>query len=156
MRILIILVVISCTFFVASAQQTIIHYLSGTDKDHTVQWDFMVTKGQNSGKWSKIAVPSNWELQGFGTYNYYKDENNFDEKGLYKHHFKTLPAWKNKKIFLVFEASMTDTEVKLNGKSAGPLHQGGFYQFKYDVTNLLNDDDNLLEVSVSKLLPTNL
>lgn len=134
----------------ASAQSTIINYLSGTDKDHTVQWDFMVTKGQNSNKWSKIAVPSNWETQGFGTYNYYKDEKNPDEKGLYKYHFKTQTAWKNKKIFLIFEASMTDTEVKLNGKSAGPIHQGGFYQFRYDVTGLLTTDDNLLEVTVSK------
>src|SRR3954469_10445469 len=134
----------------ASAQQTIINYLSGTDKDHTVQWDFMVTKGQNSNKWSKIAVPSNWETQGFGTYNYYKDDNNPDEKGLYKYHFKTEPGWKNKAIFLVFEASMTDTEVKINGKSAGPIHQGGFYQFRYDVTDLLTNGDNLLEVSVNK------
>ncbi|MEO6455425.1 MAG: hypothetical protein ABIN97_15200, partial [Ginsengibacter sp.] len=31
------------------AQQTIQHYLSGTDKDHTVQWDFFCTKGMNSG-----------------------------------------------------------------------------------------------------------
>lgn len=76
--------------------------------------------------------------------------NNPDEKGLYKYHFKTQPGWKNKKIFLFFEASMTDTEVKINGKRTGPIHRGGFYQFKYDITNLLNTEDNLLEVSVSK------
>ncbi len=137
-------------YFSVHAQQTIIHYLSGTDKDHTVPWDFMVTKGQNSGKWSTIGVPSNWELQKFGTYNYYTDAVNPDEKGLYKYHFKTEPSWKNKQIFIFFEGSMTDTEVKINGKSAGPVHQGGFYQFKYDITDLLNDNDNLLEVAVSK------
>ena len=145
-----ILVAIQSFLPAATAQQTIINYLSGTDKDHTVQWDFMVTKGQNSGRWSKIAMPSNWETQGFGTYNYYTDSENQDEKGLYRYHFKTLPDWKNKKIFLVFEASMTDTEVKLNGKAAGPIHQGGFYQFKYDITDLLSNNDNFLEVSVSK------
>lgn len=32
------------------AQRTFIQYLSGTDKDHTVQWDFMCTTGRNSGK----------------------------------------------------------------------------------------------------------
>jgi hypothetical protein len=58
------------------AQQTIIHYLSGRDKDNTVSWDFMVTTGMNSGKWTKIAVPSCWEQQGFGTFNYYEDRIN--------------------------------------------------------------------------------
>ncbi|MCJ7623232.1 MAG: hypothetical protein MUO76_06995, partial [Anaerolineaceae bacterium] len=52
---------------------------------------------------------------------------------------------------MVFEGSMTDTEVKINGKSAGDIHQGAFYRFKYDITDLLNfDASNLLEVTVSK------
>ena len=133
------------------AQQTVIQYLSGTDKDHTVQWDFMCTKGRKSGKWSTIAVPSCWEMQGFGSYNYSSDKVNPDEQGLYKHNFKVLPQQKGKKIFIVFDASMTDTEVKLNGQFAGPVHQGSFYQFKYDVTSLVKyDHSNLLEVTVSK------
>ena len=46
---------------------------------------------------------------------------------------------------------MTDTEVKINGKSAGPVHQGAFYRFKYDISDLLNyKGKNLLEVTVSK------
>ncbi|MCX6308190.1 MAG: glycoside hydrolase family 2, partial [Bacteroidia bacterium] len=46
---------------------------------------------------------------------------------------------------------MTDTEVKINGKLAGPVHQGAFYQFKYDLSELLNyGAENVLEVTVSK------
>jgi len=46
---------------------------------------------------------------------------------------------------------MTDTEVKINGKLAGPIHQGAFYQFKYDISSLLNlDGKNVLEVKVTK------
>ena len=45
-------------------------YLSGTGCDDMVQWDFFCTGGNNSGKWTKIGVPSCWELQGFGTYQY--------------------------------------------------------------------------------------
>ncbi|GEO03719.1 hypothetical protein AAE02nite_13830 [Adhaeribacter aerolatus] len=135
----------------ASAQETIKHYLSGTDKDHTVTWDFYVDKGRNSGKWSKIQVPSNWELQGFGNYNYGQDLNKPEEQGKYKHTFKADNTWKNKKIFIVFEGAMTDTEVKVNGQLAGPVHQGGFYRFKYDITNLIKfNEDNLLEATVSK------
>ncbi|HWK08013.1 MAG TPA: glycoside hydrolase family 2 TIM barrel-domain containing protein [Puia sp.] len=133
------------------AQRTILQYLSGTDKDHTVRWDFLCTKGRNSGKWSTIAVPANWEQQGFGTYNYYKDFQNPDEQGLYKYAFNVAPQYKNKRIFIVFDAAMTDAEVTINGRPAGPMHQGGFYQFKYDITGLLQfDRPNLLEVTVSK------
>ena len=35
-----------------------------------VEWDFYCTGGNNSGRWTKIGVPSCWELQGFGTYQY--------------------------------------------------------------------------------------
>ncbi|MEP7143413.1 MAG: glycoside hydrolase family 2 TIM barrel-domain containing protein [Ferruginibacter sp.] len=133
------------------AQQTIIQYLSGTDKDHTVQWDFYCTKGMNSGRWAKIAVPSNWEQQSFGAYSYGHDKVKSDEQGLYKHLFKVDQQWKNKKIFIVFEASMTDTEVKINGHSAGAIHQGGFYRFKYDITSFVKfGANNLLEVKVNK------
>ncbi len=139
-----------CSFNL-SAQQTIVQYLSGTDKDHTVKWDFMCTKGRNSGKWSTIPVPSCWEMQGFGTYNYYQDAINPDEQGLYKYNFNISPQHKGKKVFIVFDASMAETEVKINGRSAGAIHQGGFYQFKYDITNLVQfDRANLLEVAVSK------
>src|SRR5215217_81320 len=137
--------------FGLKAQQTIIQYLSGTDKDHTVQWGFMCTQGRNSGKWSTIPVPSCWEMQGFGSYNYYEDKINPDEKGFYKHQFSVAPQYKGKRIFIVFDAAMTDTDVKINGRSAGPTHQGGFYQFKYEITDLIHfDSTNLLEVTVSK------
>ena len=136
----------------AWAQSTVVQYLSGTDSEHTVEWDFYCTKGQKSGKWDKIAVPSNWEQQGFGTYNYYRDEKNPDEQGLYKHSFQVPAARPGRHVFLVFDGSMTDTEVKVNGQLAGPVHQGGFYRFKYDITKLLKPAgaDNLLEVKVSK------
>ena len=46
---------------------------------------------------------------------------------------------------------MTDTEVKINGRTAGEMHQGGFYCFEYDITKLLKyGQNNLLEVTVHK------
>ncbi len=138
----------------SSAQQTQKIYLSGTDKDHTVPWDFFCTKGHNSGRWTKIAVPSNWELQGFGKYSYgydnRKDSTKADEHGLYKHTFNIPKTWKTQRIFIVFEGVMTDTEVKINGKSVGEMHQGGFYQFQYEITPFIKTGRNLLEVTVHK------
>jgi len=143
-----LLFVVIC--FNAFSQGTITKYLSGIDKDHTVQWDFYCTEGRNSGKWTKIAVPSNWELQGFGSYNYGHDKVKANEQGIYKHEF-LLNNVKAKKVFIVFEGAMTDTKVMVNGEQAGPIHQGGFYRFKYDVTALIKaNEKNLLEVTVSK------
>jgi len=151
MRKISLLILLCSLCYGVNAQQTVIQYLSGTDKDHTVDWDFYINTGMKSGAWSKIAVPSNWEQQGFGTYNYFKDTKNPEEQGKYKYHFKVDAANAGKEIFIVFEASMTETEVKINGKPAGPIHQGGFYRFNYKVTKLLKiGGDNLLEVTVSK------
>lgn len=141
------------------AQQKQIQYLSGTDAKNTVQWDFFCTAGRNSGEWKKIQVPSCWEQQGFGNYNYGRDYKTngknarfYDEQGMYKYQFKVPAAWKGKNINIVFDGSMTDTEVKINGKSAGTIHKGAFYRFKYDISSLLDyDKPNTLEVTVSKM-----
>ena len=146
-----ILLPLIASFLSLNAQTTEVQYLSGTDKDNTVKWDFFCTHGRNSGVWEKIDVPSCWELQGFGSYHYGKTDLAANEKGLYKHEFAVPSEWKRKRIFIVFEGSMTDTEVKINGKPAGPVHQGSFYRFRYDISGLINyGSSNLLEVSVSK------
>ena len=134
------------------AQQTEKLYLSGTGSDDTVSWQFYCTEGMNSGKWTTIPVPSNWELQGFGKYNYGSDKDNVKgrEEGLYKYTFNLPAAWRNRQVNIVFEGVMTDAEVKINGKPAGPAHQGAFYAFKYNITSLLLPGENLLEVTVAK------
>ncbi|MFW6327335.1 MAG: glycoside hydrolase family 2 protein, partial [Bacteroidota bacterium] len=138
------------------AQQTEIIYLSGKDAARTVEWDFYCTDGRKSGEWTKIDVPSNWELEGFGSYNYGHDWRNKErevakEHGLYKHEFEVPRNWKGKTVRIVFDGSMTDTEVKINGKPAGEIHQGAFYRFKYDISDLLKyGRTNLLEVDVAK------
>ncbi len=139
--------------FSLHAQQTEKIYLSGTGSDNTVPWEFLCTGGMNANKWTSIAVPSCWELQGFGKYDYgyAKDSVRGKEKGLYKKTFNVPAAWKGKVINIVFEGVMTDAEVKVNGKTAGPIHQGAFYSFKYDISQLLKyGKNNLLEVTVSK------
>jgi hypothetical protein len=135
----------------AAGVQTERIYLSGKGSDSTVLWDFMVTGGRRANEWSRIPVPSNWELQGFGSYNYGHDKPKADEKGLYRCPFTVPEGWRDKRVFVVFEASMTDTEVRINGQPAGPVHQGGFYRFEYDVTPLLKPGQNLLEATVSKM-----
>lgn len=131
-------------------------YLSGQDAASPVEWEFMVDDGRKAGEWSMIPVPSNWELHGFGTYNYGHDHNNPDrtlgkETGFYKHEFEVEKDWEGKSVNIVFEGAMTDTQVKVNGKLAGEEFQGGFYRFGYDISALLNYGQiNTLEVEVKK------
>jgi hypothetical protein len=137
----------------ARAEETEIQYLSGKGPKDAVPWDFSVTGGRRSGGWTTIPVPSNWEQQGFGSYNYGQEPaKKSDEHGLYRLHFTAPAAWKGRQVRLVFEAVMTDTSVKVNGRPAGPVHQGGFYRFRYDITALLHPGaENLLEVDVAKV-----
>ena len=85
--------------------QTHRQYLSGTGCDDMVEWDFQCTDGRNAGKWTKIGVPSCWELQGFGTYQYgmrfygkAHPEGIADEKGLYKYEFTLPESWSGRQI----------------------------------------------------------
>ena len=159
MKKILLLGLLQFTGLLVIAQQKQIQYLSGTDAAHTVQWDFFCTAGRNSGEWKKIQVPSCWEQQGYGNYNYGRDYKTngknarfYDEKGMYKYSFTVPAGWKGRQVNIVFDGSMTDTEVKINGQSAGAIHQGAFYRFKYDISKLLNyGKANTLEVTVSKM-----
>ena len=149
---------LATTLTAQTLPQTERQYLSGHGCDDTVEWDFFCTDGRNSGRWTKIGVPSCWELQGFGTYQYgisfygkVFPEGIAGEKGMYKYEFEVPEEFRGKQVSLVFEASMTDTEVKVNGRKAGSKHQGAFYRFSYNVTDLLKyGKKNQLEVTVSK------
>ncbi|MBQ9660282.1 MAG: beta-galactosidase [Bacteroidales bacterium] len=151
----------------ASARQTEIRYLSGTGPEDTVTWDFWCSDGMNARKWSKIEVPSCWEQQGFGGYTYgryyiydrdsekawrdYREHDFTEEYGIYRHRFDVPRAWSGRQVKIVFEGVMTDAEVKVNGISAGEVHQGGFYRFSYDISHLLKfGRRNQLEVTVRK------
>ena len=131
-------------------------YLSGTGSDDTKLWDFLCSKGQNAGKWTKIAVPSCWEQQGFGEYTYgrfYKTKGlkASDETGHYRTHFTIPKAWSDKSLRLVFEGVMTDAEVRIDGQLVGNVHQGGFTEFSYNITRLVTPGrKHTLDVLVSK------
>jgi hypothetical protein len=138
---------------VSGATETQTQYLSGKGKDDPVPWNFTCSAGMNANQPSKIGVPSNWELQGFGTYTYGRDNSGRGNwprvQGVYQRTFTVPAEWTDKKVRLVFEGVMTDTQATINGQSAGPKHQGGFYRFQYDVTRLLKiGQENAIQVTV--------
>ncbi len=142
------------------SQETLRQYLSGTGCDDMVEWDFKCSEGRGSGKWTKIGVPSCWELQGFGTYQYgmrfygiAKPEGIASEKGQYKTEFALPQEWEGRQIELVFEAVFTDARVIINSRKAGQgLYQGGFTRHTIDISDrvFFGAKKNRLEVEVSK------
>lgn len=153
-----LLLLTNYTFDLSAQNRKETVFLSGTDNENTKTWDFYCTAGRNSGEWSTIEVPSHWEQQGFGEYDYGRDYRTYgkkfkfnDESGIYKYQFDLESDWDNKEVFIVFDGSMTDTEVKVNGQLAGPIHQGSFYSFRYNITDKLKAGSNELEVTVHKM-----
>jgi hypothetical protein len=141
----------------AASPETAVLFLSGHGPEDAVNWDFLCTSGRKSRVWTTIPVPSCWELQGFGTYNY-GNEINADsapvggEQGLYRRSFTVPPEWRGRRVRVVFDGAMTDTTVWVNGEQAGPTHQGAFYRFHYDITPMVKfGEPNLLEVTVAKM-----
>ena len=54
-----------------AAPETAIQFLSGHGPEDAVPWDFLCTAGTREPRAGRRSpVPSCWELQGFGTYNY--------------------------------------------------------------------------------------
>ncbi len=131
-------------------------YLSGRGSEDPVEWEFYCTEGRRSGSWQTIGVPSQWELAGFGEYCYgrwYKEGRTAPprEEGIYRRTFEVPAAWRGRRVRLVFEGVMTDAEVTVNGRSAGAVHRGAFYEFDYDVARLLRyGAENRIEVRVAK------
>jgi beta-galactosidase/beta-glucuronidase len=142
--------VVTAVAQIATAQETERQYLSGRGKDDAVPWQFRCSAGRRANEWTTIRVPSNWELQGFGIFSYGVDrEPKTPVRGDYRTAFTPPADWSGRRIFLVFEGAMTDTEARVNGQVVGPIHQGGYYRFKYEVTKLVRlGQENQLDVAV--------
>lgn len=155
MKVLVLFIALFTFLSAIAGEHTETIYLSGTGLGNTTTWEFYCSSGMNSGKWSDIEVPSQWELQGFGEYSYgrwytIKGAKPSTETGIYRTTFHIPSEWEGKQITIVFEGVMTDTEVIVNGESAGEIHQGGFNRFSYNITDKVKRGKNDLEVRVSK------
>src|ERR1017187_7289119 len=91
----------------AANNTTQIQYLSGTDKDHTVPWQFYITGGGRSNNvLTTIPVPSCWQTKGFGLYGYGNHSGNgsvtqSQSVGQYTTTFFVPASWAGQRIYLV-------------------------------------------------------
>ncbi len=63
----------------------------------------------------------------------------------YRRKLNVPTAWKGKRVILHFGAVDQDAYVYVNGKFVGE-HHGGWWNFKFDITDFLNESDNYVTV----------
>ena len=120
--------------------------------------------------WKTLAVPANWEVNGYGTPIYVsagypfkidppyvtrepkKEWTTYEERnptGQYKRTFTLPAAWQSGQTFLRFEGVMSAFYVWINGKRVG-YSQGSMEPSEFNVTSYLKNGENQIAVEVYK------
>lgn len=97
----------------------------------------------NDGSFSNITLPHcvaklSWQ-------NWNPEE--WMDLWIYRRHFDLPNESKDRRIFLNFEGVMVGAEPVINGQSL-PQHLGGYLPFSYEITEWVNDKNNVLAVAV--------
>lgn len=100
--------------------------------------------GFNDASWESITLPHAWNED-----EAFKKAIEDLSTGIswYRKHFKIPPADQGKKIFLEFEGIRQAGEFYLNGQYIG-RHENGVMAFGFDITSLINDQENILAVKI--------
>ena len=120
--------------------------------------------------WKTLAVPANWEVNGYGTPIYVsagypfkidppyvtrepkKEWTTYEERnptGQYKRTFILPAAWQSGQTFLRFEGVMSAFYIWINGKRVG-YSQGSMEPSEFNVTSYLKNGENQIAVEVYK------
>lgn len=109
--------------------------------------------------WDEIDVPSNWEVEGYGTPIYVNTEYPFDKHpeppfikidnpvGSYKYDFTVDETWKGKSVFLHFGAVKSAAYLWINGEKVG-YTQGSKTPSEWDITKYLQKGINTIALEV--------
>lgn len=144
----VLLVLLFCTVFSATAQQERVKY---TINDN---WRFLnegVAFGQNrtfvdDSFWEQINIPHTWNAD-----DPFDDAKSYKRGiGWYRKHVKlSKEELKGKRAYLYFEGANQVADVYVNGINLG-RHKGGYTAFSFDMTDaLMEGEDQLVAVSVN-------
>jgi beta-galactosidase/beta-glucuronidase len=107
--------------------------------------------------WETTPVPSNWQMQGYGTpvytnvaYPYPVDPPRVPQDnpvGVYRRIFDLPAEWGDKQVFLNFEGVNSGFHVYLNGRQVG-YSQGAHLPSEFNITSYLQLRENTLVVQV--------
>lgn len=122
----------------------------------------------DDSQWKTIPVPSNWEMQGYGTPIYVSagypfkidpprvmgepkaDYTAFKERnpvGSYRHSFDLPQNWNGRRTFIHFAGVQSAFYVWINGKKVG-YSQGSMESSEFDITDYVQKGKNQLSVEV--------
>lgn len=114
--------------------------------------------GYDTSSWDSIPVPSNWELQGYGTPIYtnvvYPYPNNIpniphddNPVGSYTRTFSIPSSWDGRQVYLHFDGSTAGMYVWVNGHKAGYV-QSTKNPSEFDITRYLKTGENRISCEV--------
>ena len=100
--------------------------------------------GFDDSAWKKITLPhSNARLPWHSF-----DEKEFQYVSAYRRHFRALPEWKGKRVFLDFAGAMTASTVTVNGHRFDE-YKGGYTPFSFEIgPHLKYGEDNVIAVEL--------
>lgn len=99
--------------------------------------------------WQEVNLPHDAAIMGpFQKENGGSVRNGFrtQGRGWYRRHLAYDAAWFGKRVILSFEGVYRLATVYINGQVCGPARKNGYAGFEYDITNKLQQGDNLIAV----------
>jgi beta-galactosidase len=150
--------------FVGSFSRLLVLVLSGIamfpvwaqreSSDLATDWKFIkrdVALESPTDAWDSVTIPHTWNnldgQDGKKAEPQFKD-GYYRGPGWYARSVQVLPEWKNKRVFVRFEAASTVAQVYCNGHLLG-VHRGSFTAFCFELTRYLRfDGPNELRVRV--------
>ena len=114
--------------------------------------------GFDDSAWDEIAVPSNWQREGFGTPMYVNVQHPFppdpprvprdrNETGLYRSRFTVPGRWDGMRVVLHFAGVQSAFYVWVNGERVG-YSEGSMTPAEFDITDRVQQGENQLVVEV--------
>jgi len=98
----------------------------------------------NDAAWQKVTLPHTNVRLPWHSF----DESSFQYISAYRRHFRALPEWKGKRVFLDFAGAMTAATVTVNGHKFEE-YKGGYTPFSFEITpHLKFDADNVIAVEL--------
>ena len=112
----------------------------------------------DTSAWPDIPVPSNWELQGYGTPIYTNIVYPFPQRvpqiphddnptGCYRRTFELPQGWEGRRTILHFDGSTAGMHVWVNGRKAGYV-QSTKNPAEFDITDLVHAGNNVVACEV--------
>ena len=100
--------------------------------------------GFNDSQWRKIVLPHTNAILPWHSF----DESAFQYVSAYRRHFRALPEWRGKRVFLDFEGAMTASTVTVNGHRFDE-YKGGYTPFSFEITpHIRFGADNVIAVEL--------